>query len=169
MHSMTFSLLYFTAMIAILIISILGAFYPNPLFTSISGIGNLDTVNRSQDGVIENSETKKGLEIRPNKNIFRPGETVIITARNNGAEPLTFPDASLGLLIENIKTKESFGLISAQVLTSLEPGQSTSLEWDQHGLDGSQAKAGEYKVSVTTIPDQNTPPLSVNSYFQIRK
>ena len=166
---MTFSLLYFAPMIAILIISILGAFYPNTLFTSISGIGNLDTVNRSQDGVIEDSETKKGLEIWPNKNIFRPGETVIITARNNGAEPLTFPDASLGLLIENIKTKESFGLISAQVLTSLEPGQSTSLEWDQHGLDGNQAKAGEYKVSVTTIPDQNTPPLSVNSYFQIKR
>ena len=169
MNSMTFPLLYFTPMIAILIISILDAFYPNPLFTSISGIGNLDTVNRSQDGVIENSETKKLLEIRPNKNIFRPGETVNITARNNGAEPLTFPDASLALLIENIKTKESFGLISAQVLTSLEPGQSSSLEWDQNGLDGSQAKAGEYKVSVTTIPDQNTPPLSVNSYFQIRK
>jgi hypothetical protein len=162
MHSMTFSLLYFTPMIAILIIGTWGAFYPNPLFTSVSGIGNLDTV-------IENSDTKMGLEIRPNKNIFRPGETVIINARNNGAEPLTFPDASLGLMIENIKTKESFGLISAQVLTSLEPGQSTSLEWDQHGLDGSQAKAGEYKVSVTTIPDQNTSPLSVNSYFQIRK
>src|SRR5215204_282588 len=168
MHSMTFNLLYFTPMIVILIISNLGA-YLNPLFTSISGIGNLDTVNRSQDGVIENSETKKGLEIRPNRNIFRPGETVIITARNNGAEPLTFPDASLGLLIENIKTKESFGLISAQVLTSLEPGQSTSLEWDQHGLDGSQAEAGEYKVSVTTISDRNTPPLNANSYFQIKK
>ena len=168
MHSMTFNLLYFTPMIVILIISNLGA-YLNPLFTSISGIGNLDTVNRSQDGVIENSETKKGLEIRPNRNIFRPGETVIITARNNGAEPLTFPDASLGLLIENLKTKESFGLISAQVLTSLEPGQSTSLEWDQHGLDGSQAEAGEYKVSVTTISDRNTPPLNANSYFQIKK
>jgi hypothetical protein len=168
MHSMTFTLLYFTPMIVILIISNLGA-YLNPLFTSISGIGNLDTVNRSQDGVIENSETKKGLEIRPNRNIFRPGETVIITARNNGAEPLTFPDASLGLLIENLKTKESFGLISAQVLTSLEPGQSTSLEWDQHGLDGSQAEAGEYKVSVTTISDRNTPPLNANSYFQIKK
>jgi hypothetical protein len=168
MNSMTFALLYFTPMIVILIVSILGAFYPNPLITAISGTDNLDTVN-SQDGVIENSETKKGLEIRPNKNIFRPGETVIITARNNGAEPLTFSDASLGLLIENIKTKESFGLISAQVLTSLEPGQSTSLESDQHGLDGSQAKAGEYKVSVTTIPDQNSPPLSTNSYFQIKK
>ena len=168
MHSMTFALLYFTPMIAILIISILGAFYPSPLITSISGNGNLDTVNRSQDGVIENSETKK-LEIQPNKNIFRPGETLIITARNNGAEPLTFPDASLGLLIENIKTKESFGLISAQVLTSLEPGQTTSLEWDQHRLDGSQAEEGEYKVSVTTIPDQNTPPLSANSYFRIKK
>lgn len=169
MHSMTFTLLYFTPMIVILIISILGAFYPNPLITSISGIGNLDAVNRSQDGVAENSETKKRLEIGPNKNIFRPGETVIITARNNGAEPLTFPDASLGLLIENIKTKESFGLISAQVLTSLEPGQSTSLEWDQHRLDGSRADAGEYKVSVTTIPDQNSPPLSANSFFQIKQ
>jgi hypothetical protein len=55
------------------------------------------------------------------------------------------------------------------VLTSLEPGRSTSLEWDQHGLDGSQADAGEYNVSVTTIPDQNIPPLSANSYFQIKK
>src|SRR5215208_2773599 len=169
MNSMTFALLYFTPMIVILIISILGALYPNPLITAISGIGNLDTVNRSQDGVIENSETKKSLEIRPNKNIFSPGEMVIITAGNNGTEPLAFPDASLGLLIENIKTKESFGLISAQVLTSLEPGRSTSLEWDQHGLDGSQAEAGEYKVSVTTIPDQNTPPLRASSYFQIEK
>jgi hypothetical protein len=155
-------------MIVILIISNLGA-YPNSAITSIFGIGRLDTLSISQDGVIKNTETNNGLEIWPNKNIFRPGEMVIITARNNGAESLIFPDATLGLLIENIKTKESLGLISAQVLTSLKPGQSTSLQWDQHGFDGSQADAGEYRVSITTISDQNSPPLSANAYFQIKE
>jgi hypothetical protein len=168
MHSMTPLLLYLTPVIVVLIISNLGA-YPNSAITSILGIGRLDALSISQDGLIKNSETKNGLEIWPNKNIFRPGEMVIITARNNGAESLIFPDATLGLLIENINTKESFGLISAQVLTSLEPGQTTSLRWDQHGFDGSQADAGEYHVSITAISDQNSPTLSANAYFQIKE
>jgi hypothetical protein len=165
---MTRSLLYLTSVIIILITSNLDADL-NSTIVSILGIGKSDTLSMSQDGLIKNSETKNGLEIWPNKNIFRPGEMVVITARNNGVEPLIFPDATLGMLIENIKTKERFGLISAQVLTSLEPGQSTSLQWDQHGFDGSQADAGGYRVSVTTISDRNSPALSAKAYFQIKE
>jgi hypothetical protein len=53
------------------------------------------------------------------------------------------------------ETKESFSFIAAQVLSSLQAGQSKIIEWDQRGLDGTQVKEGEYRVSVKTIPDQS--------------
>jgi hypothetical protein len=59
---------------------------------------------------------------------------------------LTFQDAALGLMIVNVKTKESFSFIAAQVLTLLQPGESESIEWDQCGLDGIQVKEREYKL-----------------------
>ena len=167
MQRMTHFLLDFTIIAGILIIGNLAS-ETNLTTTSFASIlDTVSTVNKSGGG--EHLGINNILELGANKITYRPGETVVITVKNNGAESLTFPDAAMGLLIENVDTKESFGFIAAQVLTLLQPGQSKSIEWDQRGHDGIQANEGEYKVSVTTIPDQSLPSLSAYSHFQIKE
>ena len=63
------------------------------------------------------------LEITADKEIYEPGDAVIITVTNTGDEPLDFPDAALGLQIKNVDTGEVFPIDAAQVVTTLEPGQ----------------------------------------------
>jgi archaellum component FlaG (FlaF/FlaG flagellin family) len=165
---MTRFLLDFTIITGILIIGNIAS-ETNLTTTSFASIlDTVNTVNKSGGGS-EHLGINNILELEPDKITYRPGETVVITVKNNGAESLTFPDAAMGLLIENVDTKESFGFIAAQVLTLLQPGQSKSIEWDQRGHDGTQANEGEYKVSVTTVPDQTLLSSSAYSHFQIKE
>jgi hypothetical protein len=150
---------------------ITGNFDPNinvslPRKSFANVFGNVSTENMSGEKpeLLENNHT---LEVKVNKNRFEAGEAVIITVRNSGVGTLTFPDSALGLMIQNVVTKERFGFFAAQVLTSLKPGESKSIKWDQRGLDGTQVDMGRYTVSVSTIPDQNLSPLSADSYFEI--
>jgi hypothetical protein len=161
-------LLYSAIFIVVIIISNLSLCVP-PKTASL--IGNFDIANAQNkiDNGPEYLGVNNGLEISTNKNTFEPGETINITVKNNGAQPLTFPDAALGLMIINVETKESFSFIAAQVLTLLQPRESKSIEWDQRGLDGIQVKQGEYRVSVKTIPDQKLSAISVYSQFQIKE
>ena len=68
-------------------------------------------------------EPECSLEITADKEIYEPGDAVIITVTNTGDEPLDFPDAALGLQIKNVDTGEVFPIDAAQVVTTLEPGQ----------------------------------------------
>jgi hypothetical protein len=134
-----------------------------------STLASMKTLNKST-GDPEYRELNSILELRLNKSNFRPGETITIAVKNNGFETLTFPDAALGLVIQNVRTKEIFGLMAAQVLTSLQPGETKKIELDQSSLVGFQVNnGGEYKVSVKTIPDQNLRSLSAYSYFQVQE
>jgi len=163
---MTRFLLYSAIFIEVIIISNLSS---DAAQETIPLIGIFDIANAQNKSGPKYLGVNNGLEIWTNKNTYEPGETIIITVKNNGAQPLTFPDAALGLMIINIETKESFSFIAAQVLTLLQPRQSKSIEWNQHGLDGIQVKEGEYRVSVKTIPDQKIPAISAYSQFQIRE
>jgi len=165
---MTRFLLYSAIFIEVIIISNLSS--DVPLKTApLIGIFDIANAQNKSDNRPEYLRVNNGLEIWTNKNTYEPGETIIITVKNNGAQPLTFPDAAFGLMIINVETKESFSFIAAQVLTLLQLGQSKSIEWNQRGLDGIQVKEGEYRVSVKTIPDQKIPAISVYSQFQIRE
>jgi hypothetical protein len=137
--------------------------------TSLIGIFDIANAQNKSDNRPNYLGANYGLEIRTNKNTYQPGETIIITVKNNAAQPLTFSDAALGLMIISVETNESFSFIAAQVLTLLQPGQSKSIEWDQRGLDGIQVKEGEYRVSVKTIPDQKISTTSAYSQFQIKE
>jgi hypothetical protein len=140
-----------------------------PETTALIGISDTaNALNKSDDKPMYLG-VNNSLELWTNKDTFEPGETIIITVKNNGAQPLTFPDTALGLTIVNVETKERFSFIAAQVLTLLQPGQSKSIEWDQRGLDGIQVKEGEYRVSVKTIPDQKLSAISAYSQFQIKE
>jgi len=137
--------------------------------TTLMAIFDITNALNKSDGKPMYFGVNNSLGLWTNKDTFEPGETIIITVKNNDTQPLTFPDAALGLTIVNVKTKESFSFIAAQVLTMLQPGQSKSIEWDQRGLDGIQVKEGEYRVSVKTIPDQKLSSISAHSQFQIKE
>jgi hypothetical protein len=103
----------------------------------------------SLDGQIKNS-IQDIISITTDKQIYNPGEKVIISINNTGSEELTFPNSALGLTIRNFASNELYPILSAQVITILSPGDSKSLEWDQLGIDGNQAPSGNYTASVNS-------------------
>jgi hypothetical protein len=125
--------------------------------------------NTSNIAMATSNETSSGLEITTDKKTYKPGEIITITVRNNGKQPLSFPDATLGLKIENLDTGERFGLMAAQVLTTVEPGQSQKIEWDQKGNIGNQVTEGSFNAAVTTAPSERFSNISAGTEFQIRK
>lgn len=157
-----------TIIIGILVTSILASNIILTKSSFASTLASMKTLNKSI-GDPEYRGINSILDLRLNKNNLRPGETVTIVVKNNGFETLTFPDAALGLVIENVRTKEIFSLMAAQVLTSLQPGEIKRIELDQSSLVGLQVNNGKYKVSVKTIPDQNLRSLSAYSYFQVQE
>ena len=74
------------------------------------------------------------LEIRKNEETFEVGEPVTINITNGGDEALEFPNSVLGLDIENRDTGETYPLFSAQVITTLEPGESRTFEFSYEEL-----------------------------------
>jgi hypothetical protein len=101
------------------------------------------------------------LNISTHKQKYKPGETVTFIVKNNGNQSLTFTDAALGLKIKNIDTGENYGLVSAQVLTELEPNGSRTLKWNQEGANG--VKEGNYTANVTS------GLFSANTFFKIER
>jgi hypothetical protein len=69
------------------------------------------------------------LEITTDKENYGPGDLVAITITNTGDEPLEFPNSALGLQIKNVDTGEVFPLDAAQIVTTLEPGESRTFEF----------------------------------------
>jgi hypothetical protein len=69
------------------------------------------------------------LGITTNDETFEVGEPVTINVTNGGDEALEFSNSMLGLEIENRDTGETYSLFSAQVITTLEPGESRTFEF----------------------------------------
>jgi hypothetical protein len=88
------------------------------------------------------------LDIESDKQTYNPGEIVSILITNKGSGELTFPNSALGLTIKNLASNELYPILSSQVITILGPGDSKSLRWDQIGVNGNQAPAGNYSASV---------------------
>jgi hypothetical protein len=80
--------------------------------------------------------------------IYSPGEAVNFTMTNTGEEPLTFPNSALGLMIRNLATNESYPIYSAQVITTLNPNESSSVIWDTVASNGNPVLPGDYIASV---------------------
>ena len=122
-----------------------------------TNLGNTTTLN----GEIKNS-IQDLINITTDKQIYNPGEKVSISVKNTGSEQVTFPNSALGLTIRNLASNELYPIISSQVITILSPGDSKSLGWDQMGIDGNQARAGNYTASV------NSGINSANTTFSIK-
>jgi hypothetical protein len=52
------------------------------------------------------AQDKSALQLSSNKKTYKPGETVVITLKNNGKGTLEFSDSTLGLTIQNTKTHQ---------------------------------------------------------------
>jgi len=78
--------------------------------------------------------------------MYKPGETVTITLKNNGKSTLEFSDSTLGLIIQNIKTHQKAGMLGSQVMSELNPRELKTIQWDQKDIDGKQVQAGTYNA-----------------------
>lgn len=94
------------------------------------------------------NEDNLTLIMTTDKTIYSPGETVNFTMTNTGEEPLTFPNSALGLLIRNLATNESYPIYSAQVITTLNPNESSSVIWDPVAANGNSSPPGDYIASL---------------------
>jgi len=118
------------------------------------------TINESPNNVSNSEKTllnevgnqgqHQAIDIVTDKRTYAPGELVNITIRNIGTEPLTFPNAALGLRIENSKTHEEYPLLTAQVITTLDSGGKKSVNWDQIDSSGKNVRPGNYTATTST-------------------
>ncbi len=117
------------------------------------------------------AQNKLTLQLSSNKKIYKPGESVILTLKNNGKGTLEFSDSTLGLIIENTKTHQKAGLVGSPVMYELKPGESKIIQWDQRDTEGNQTKAGTYNAktsSATEVNSNNTSPITVTTTFTIK-
>jgi hypothetical protein len=90
------------------------------------------------------------LEITADKEIYQPEDVVAITITNTGDEPIEFPNSALGLQIKNVDTGEVFPLVAAQVVTTLEPGESRTFEFTYEEL---VSEIGTGLISATVMSE----------------
>ena len=63
------------------------------------------------------AQNKSTLQLSTNKKTYKPGETVVITLKNNGKSTLEFSDSTLGLTIQNTETYQKVGIFGSQVMS----------------------------------------------------
>jgi archaellum component FlaG (FlaF/FlaG flagellin family) len=153
---MIMGLITWVAIIAIVLVAIglgVGVFFSG-LFRGAEIVGDRiqdnEAVQDAQQGV-ENfvgdgltDTSNEVLVMTTNEATYDVGESVTFTVKNIGDQTLTFPDASLGLEIENVDTGENYSVMSAQVITELAPDESKDVTWDE------EAPEGDYTAMVKT-------------------
>ena len=82
---------------------------------------------------------------------FKQDELIQIKVINSGTNQLTFSDSSYGLKITGLFGILIYSPISAQVISTLDPGDEIIFSWDQIKNDGDTALDGVYKISVKGI------------------
>jgi hypothetical protein len=70
------------------------------------------------------------LHLTTDKPEYNIGDPVMFTAKNSGRKTLVFPDSALGITIKNIDNNKDYSIAAAQVLTSIEPGKSRDVKWN---------------------------------------
>src|ERR671917_1191006 len=108
-----------------------------------------NTTTTATEGGAGGEQQQCQLEIITNEETFEVEEPVTITVTNGGDEALEFPNSMLGLEIENRDTGETYPLFSAQVITTLEPGESRTFEFTYEELV-SEIGTGTIEASVSS-------------------
>lgn len=115
--------------------------------TAASDTNTTGTASEEQEG--GGGEQQCQLEITTDGETFGLGESVTINVTNGGDEALEFPNSVLSLEIENHDTGEAYPLFSAQVITTLEPGESRTFEFTYEELV-SEIGAGTIEARVSS-------------------
>jgi len=110
----------------------------------VFGIYLIDFRSTTQLVFVEGSS----ISIVTEKFDFKQDELIQIIIVNSGTTELTFSDLSYGLKITGLSGILIYSPISAQVISTLDPGDEIILSWDQHKNDGDVALDGVYKISV---------------------
>jgi hypothetical protein len=117
------------------------------------------------------AQNKSTLQLSTNKKTYKPGETVVITVKNNGNSTLEFSDSTLGLTIQNTKTHQKAGILGSQVMSGLKPGESKTVQWDQKDISGKQIQAGTYNARTSSAAGENsnnTSSITASTNFTIK-
>ena len=124
-----------------------GVFFTG-LFRGAEIVGENPTIQNATEEAkdfIEDRVDNSLVVVTTEKSDYQRGEAVLITVKNNGDEKKTFPDAALGLQVQNTDTGTSYSVLAAQVITDLDPGESKTITWRDDS-----APAGNYVASVHT-------------------
>jgi hypothetical protein len=116
---------------------------------TISTATGITTTATDTEGGAGGEQQQCQLDITTNQTTFQELEPVTINVTNGGNEAIEFPNSILGLDIENRDTGEVYPLLSAQVITTLEPGESRTLEFTYEELV-SEIGAGTIEASVSS-------------------
>jgi hypothetical protein len=110
----------------------------------VFGIYLIDFKSTTQLVFVEGSS----ISIVTEKFNFKQDELIQIRIVNSGTTELTFSDLSYGLKITGLSGILMYSPISAQVISTLDPGDEIIFSWDQIKNDGDVALDGVYKISV---------------------
>ncbi len=110
---------------------------------AILGIFFVDLKNPNELNFVDGTS----LTILTEKTDFEKGEIIQIRIINSGTVPISFSDASYGLIIRGLDGTILYSPISAQVISTLEPKEEKIFEWDQIKNDGDLVLHGTYKIT----------------------
>jgi len=110
---------------------------------AILGVFFVDLKNPNELNFVEGTS----LTILTEKTDFEKGEKIQIKIINSGTVPISFSDASYGLIIRGLDGTILYSPISAQVISTLEPKEEKIFEWDQIKNDGDLVLHGTYKIT----------------------
>jgi hypothetical protein len=111
--------------------------------------------------------TGPALTLVADKREYAEGEMVTFVATNHGDRRLLFAYGSLQLTLNNLDSDKSYDVISAQVYTSLEKGQSKAIEWNEK-RDG-RLEPGTYVAAIKTTQAGGYPVLTAQTEFTVTK
>ncbi len=110
---------------------------------AILGVFFVDLKNPNELNFVDGTS----LTILTEKTNFEKGEKIQIKIINSGTVPISFSDASYGLIIRGLDGTILYSPISAQVISILEPKEEKIFEWDQIKNDGDLVLHGTYKIT----------------------
>ena len=113
----------------------------------VFGIYLIDYKTTTQLVFVEGSS----ISIVTEKFDFKQDELIQIKIINSGTNQLFFPDSSYGLKITGLSGILMYSPISAQIISTLDPGIEIIFSWDQIKNNGDAALDGVYKISVKGI------------------
>jgi hypothetical protein len=100
----------------------------------------------AQDFIEDSADSIAGnalVAVTTDRSEYNRGDPVLITIENADNESITFPDAALGLQVQNTGTNREYSVMAAQVVTELGPDESKTVTWQDES-----APAGDYVASV---------------------